>query len=276
MRIFLYRRGDSFLHRLNPLSKLAINLLYVVLLSMIVDPVTPGLFAIVALIAMRALGGVSLKTVGYIFVPLLVVSFGTFWSTSFFFDASALDESHLALRVGPVLLTYEALDYGLTITLRLIAIFMSSMMFVLTTDPTEFIQSLIQQLRVSFRFGYGILAAYRFVPMLQNELANIRAAHKVRGFDESRGIGSRISGLRSYTVPLLAITLRKAGRVALAMDSRGFATGSYRTYYHQTAFGQMDYIFIVGAVLLASTALAVLAVMGLLGDFSAFGELPSG
>ena len=71
MRIFLYRRGDSFLHRLNPLSKLAINLLYVVLLSMIVDPVTPGLFAIVALIAMRALGGVSLKTVGCEFRHLL-------------------------------------------------------------------------------------------------------------------------------------------------------------------------------------------------------------
>ena len=155
---------------------------------MIVDPITPAVFAIAALIALRTLGGVPFKTIGYIFIPLLVVSFGTFWSTSLFYDASALSESHVALQVGPLVLTYEALGYGLTITLRLIAIFISSMMFVLTTDPTEFIQSLVQQLRVSFRFGYGILAAYRFVPMLQYELANIRAAHKVRGFDESKGL----------------------------------------------------------------------------------------
>ena len=275
MRIFLYRRGESYLHRLNPLSKLAVNLLYVVLLSMIVDPVTPGVFAAAALISLRVLGGVPFKTIGYIFIPLMVVSFGTFWSTSLFFDASALSESHVALQVGPIVLTYEALSYGLTITLRLMAIFISSMMFVLTTDPTEFIQSLIQQLRVSFRFGYGILAAYRFVPMLQNELANIRAAHKVRGFDESKGIAARINALRSYTVPLLAITLRKAGRVALAMDSRGFAAWPYRTYYHQTAFGQRDYVFIAGAVLLAVTALAILANMGILGQFNAFGELPT-
>ena len=275
MRIFWHRQGETFLHRLNPLSKLAINLLYVVLLSMIVDPITPAVFAIAALIALRTLGGVPFKTIGYIFIPLLVVSFGTFWSTSLFYDASALSESHVALQVGPLVLTYEALGYGLTITLRLIAIFISSMMFVLTTDPTEFIQSLVQQLRVSFRFGYGILAAYRFVPMLQYELANIRAAHKVRGFDESKGFAARINALRSYTVPLLAITLRKAGRVALAMDSRGFAAGPDRTYYHQTAFGQRDYVFIAGAVVLAGLALAVLAQMGLLGQVNAFGELPT-
>ena len=237
MRIFLYRRGESFLHRLNPLSKLAINLLYVVLLSMIVDPVAPGLFAIVALIAIRALGGVSLK-LSVTFRPLLVVSFGTFWSTSLFFDASALDESHVAIRVGPELFTNEALGYGLTITLRLIAIFMSSMMFVLTTDPTEFIQSLIQQLRVSFRFGYGILAAYRFVPMLQSELANIRAAHKVRGFDESRGIAARISALRSlYSAAPCHYFTESRSRSARDGFTR-FRAGPYRTYYYQTAFGQ--------------------------------------
>lgn len=275
MRIFWYRQGETFLHQLNPLSKLAVNLLYVVLLSMIVDPITPGVFAIAALIALRILGGVPFKTIGYISIPLLVVSFGTFWSTALFFDASALSESHLALQAGPVSITYEAIGYGLTITLRLIAIFISSMMFVLTTDPTEFIQSLVQQLRVSFRFGYGILAAYRFVPMLQAELANIRAAHKVRGFDESKGIAAFVRTLRSYSVPLLAITLRKAGRVALAMDSRGFAAGDVRTYYHQTGFGQRDYIFIAGAVVLAGLALAVLAEMGLLGQLNAFGELPT-
>lgn len=275
MRIFWYRQGETFLHRLNPLSKLAINLLYVVILSMIVDPITPAVFAIAALIALRILGGVSFKTIGYISIPLLIVSFGTFWSTALFFDASALSESHMALQAGPVAITYEALAYGLTITLRLIAIFISSMMFVLTTDPTEFIHSLVQQLRVSFRFGYGILAAYRFVPMLQYELANIRAAHRVRGFDESKGIAARVRALRSYSVPLLAITLRKAGRVAMAMDSRGFAAGTSRTYYHQTAFSQRDYIFMAGAVLLAATALAALANLGILGQLNAFGELPT-
>ena len=40
MRLFLYQERTSFLHRLNPLTKLAVNLPMWVVLSMVTDPVT--------------------------------------------------------------------------------------------------------------------------------------------------------------------------------------------------------------------------------------------
>jgi nucleotide-binding universal stress UspA family protein len=50
----------------------------------------------------------------------------------------------------------------------------------------------------------------------------------------------------SFAIPLLASAIRRADRVALAMDSHAFGTEIGRTYFHEQRFGRADLAFISG------------------------------
>ena len=60
------------------------------------------------------------------------------------------------------------------------------MLFVLTTDPVDFVLALIHQARLPYRIGYAAFVAYRFVPLVQAELDNIRAAHQILVLEAGR------------------------------------------------------------------------------------------
>ena len=110
----------------------------------------------------------------------------------------------------------------------------------LTTDPVDFVVALIHQGRLPVRVGYAVFAAYRFMPLIQEELDNIRAAHQVRGDTHRPGLIARVRQTFGYAIPLLAISVRRAERVALAMDSRGFGARPDRTYFRSTRLSRAD------------------------------------
>src|SRR5207237_1389011 len=109
--------------------------------------------------------------------------------------------------------------YGATMALRLLAILSASALFVLTTDPSEFVRSLIHQARVSPRIAYAVFAAYRFVPLLGVEYETIRAAHQLRAGIRRSSPLDAVREVIGYAIPLLASAVRKGERVALAMES---------------------------------------------------------
>lgn len=262
MRFQLFVETDSFLHRVNPLTKLLFTLVVMVLLTVIVDPITPLVVASLGLIAVAVLGNVPPLQVIRTLRPFLIVSFGLFWTTALFYAGPTLPLAHW----GPLVLSKDGLAYGAVIMFRILAIFVASLLFTLTTDPTAFLEALVQQARVSPRFGYGIIAAYRFVPLFDNELASIQAAHRVRGVVSGGGLVAQYRRLVSHMVPLLAGGIRHAERVALAMDARGFGAASKRTYYRQSRFGWRDPVFAVGAGLILILLLAGLYAVGWLGQ----------
>jgi energy-coupling factor transport system permease protein len=138
---------------------------------------------------------------------------------------------------------------------RLLAIFATSSLFVLTTNPADMVIALIHQARVPVRVGYAVFAAYRFMPLVQEELGNIRAAHQVRGATSGRGPVARLRQTIGYAIPLLTISVRRAERVALAMDSRGFGARRDRTYYRVTTLTRADLTFALGAAAVLATIL---------------------
>ena len=73
-------------------------------------------------------------------------AFGVFWTYTLFYAGS-----------GP------AWVFGATMATRLLAIMSASLMFVLTTDPAQFVRSLIHQAHVSPRIAYAVFDVYRCV-----------------------------------------------------------------------------------------------------------------
>lgn len=256
MRAFVWFENDSFLHRLNPLTKLGISLPVVVLASASFEPVTPLAMAGAALLVTRFLGGVPWRRV---LRPLLFagpLSLGFLWSGTVFYTGPGSGPDGPGYAIGPWWLPTAALVYGLAIAARALAIFAASLVFVLTTDPVHLVVALMQHARVSPRVGYSIFAGYRFMPLLADELSNIRAAYQVRGAVHG-GLLGRMREMVDYAIPLLAISVRRGERVALAMESRAFNALPCRTYFHQSVFTWRDPLFAVSvfaflAVLLAA------------------------
>jgi energy-coupling factor transport system permease protein len=189
---------------------------------------TPAIVALLALTATRLVGRVPWSAA---LRPLMfgaVAGFGLFWTYTVFYAGA-----------GP------AWVYGATMAARLIAILSASAMFVLTTDPSRLVRSLIHQAHVSPRIAYSVFVAYRFVPLLEVEFDTIRAAHQMRGGAGGYGPADKVREVVGYAIPLLASAVRKGERVALAMESRGFGAlpANQRTYFRVTTLGRADLWF---------------------------------
>ena len=252
MRFQLLYETDSALHRVNPLTKLVFTIAVMVMLTLIVDPITPLLCTLLFILAIVIAGRVPLAHTLRTLRLFLVVAFGLFWTTAVFYADDPGLPSHELLRWGPLLLTDQGAAYGASITFRILAIFAASLLFTLTTEPSTLLRSLVQHWRVSHRFGYGVMAAYRFIPLFDGELASIRAAHRVRGVADGGGPVAAYRRFVGLMVPLLAGGVRHAERVAVAMDARGFGAHPSRTFYRQSSFSRADILF----TFIASTALA--------------------
>jgi energy-coupling factor transport system permease protein len=227
------------LHRLNPLTKLAACFIAAAVVSTAGEPLTPAVVVLASLLVTRTVGHVPWRLLLRAMAFGVLAAFGVFWTYSLFYGGS-----------GP------AWIFGLTMATRLLAILTASMMFVLTTDPSQFVRSLIHQARVSPRIAYSVFAAYRFVPLLEFEFDTIRAAHRLRGGAGRDTPIDRARELFGYAIPLLASAVRKGERVAMAMESRGFGALPGRTYFRTTTTGRADIVFLALCLALASTLVA--------------------
>lgn len=75
---------------------------------------------------------------------------------------------------------------SMSLALRSLCFIGLSLLFAFTTDPTKFMLSLMQQVRLSPKLTYGILAGYRFVPTFKHELDLLKKAHRIRGLGRAK------------------------------------------------------------------------------------------
>ncbi|HEX5859233.1 MAG TPA: energy-coupling factor transporter transmembrane component T [Microbacterium sp.] len=237
--------GSRFLHRLNPLSKIAGPAPAMLVLLLVRDLATPLAFLALSyaliLIGARLTG--RLAGLLFLAVPAGIVLIGCGFAV--WVDAAQVDRTAEVLRVGGWVLYAGALEIGFATSLRLAAILSLALVGGLTTTGPDLVRASVQQLHLPYRVGYTALAAYRFVPRFGHELEVIRAAHRVRGHHGGRGPLSRIARAWGYVVPLLAGAIRHAERVALAMDARAFGAHPTRTERYLVPFRARDAVFVV-------------------------------
>jgi energy-coupling factor transport system permease protein len=262
--IRLYQDGDSFLHRLNPVIKFAAFGMLSLTPTFFLDPAAPAVFLLLALALAWGLGGIPPQVMARRLIPMLMLALGLALSSTLFYGGA---RSQALLTLGPFTLWAEAVAFGLSMGLRILCVVSYSGLYTFTTDPTYLVYSLMRQARLSYRLGYTVLAAYRFLPILQREMANISAAHSVRGAYSRRSLTAGLERVLRYGVPLLANGVRQAERLAIAMDARGFSNTTARTYYMTPRLRATDWLFLLGVLLTAMILLVVLARLGLLRGF---------
>ncbi|RSL32149.1 energy-coupling factor transporter transmembrane protein EcfT [Salibacterium salarium] len=233
-----FQTKNRFLQKVNPALKLGCVLLIIGMMIPIFDPWTPLLLFTLTVMMIVGLGGISIRYLSLLLLPFLLFAFSFIWIQVVFPDERG-DTVLFTIASMPVAL--ENVLTGVSLGMRALVFATWSLLFVLTTEPTRFMLSLVQQCKLPPRFGYGMMAAYRFLPAFQQELQQIRTAHRIRGLGEKR----KLTQVKRYFIPLMAGAIRKAERTAIAMESKGFDGSRNRTFYQRITWNRCDAAFAI-------------------------------
>jgi energy-coupling factor transport system permease protein len=212
------------LARVHPLAKIAAALVLMFALFITIDPLTPAL-VLIAEIAAIPLIGIPSRALIRRALPVFIAAIGIG-----FFNA---------LLSGNV-------NGGVAIGLRLVGISLAGIVAVASIDPTELADALVEHLHAPRRFTVGALAAFRLMPLFADEWQTIAMARRARGLDNGR-----LTAFFSMTRSLLVAAIRRAARLAVAMDGRGFADPGCRTLARPRAIDAGDWSLIAAAIAIA-------------------------
>lgn len=241
-----YIPGTSLLHRLNPVTKLA--LAASIILATFLGDTYPLLIALLALTFAlgayaRAAGG--LVSLSKLMVPLSLIMLVL--QTAF-------------IRTGnPVALwvTTDGLVTGTKAALRLLGVALPLILMLTVTKLNDLANAVVEVLHVPYRYAFTFTTALRFVPVFSQEMNAIMEAQTARGVEyDTENPLKKIQLMLPLCVPLLVSSVGKTDATALAAEQRGFYLRTRESSYKRYPMAAADY-----AVLAASVALIVLGVL---------------
>ena len=166
--------------------------------------------------------------------------------------------------VGRYTVTAEQLFYHLNVVLKNACTVPIVLLFVCTTNPSEFAASL-NKIGVSYKIGYAVALALRYIPDIQREYRDISLAQQARGVEMSSkkaSVVSRLKAAGAILIPLILSSMERIETISNAMELRGFGKNPKRTWYMSRKFSKADIAFIAGSILLMVISLLITSVNG--------------
>ncbi|MDT8862259.1 energy-coupling factor transporter transmembrane protein EcfT [Alkalihalobacillus sp. MEB130] len=245
-----YVSTSSFLHRLDPRSKL-LSVFILVLIIFLANNWLANAFIVIFTVAMVVLSRVPLSFIYKGIRPILWLVLFTFILHLFL-----TRQGDVLFRLGFFVLYEEALRQGITIAIRLLTIILLTSLVTLTTRPidlTDGLESLFSPLKKigvpAHELALMMSISLRFIPTFMQETEKIMKAQMARGVDFTSGpIGQRIKALLPLLVPLFISAFNRAEDLALAMESRGYRGGEGRTKYRVLQWTMKDTLAVVGCI----------------------------
>lgn len=261
-----YIKKNSPIHKLTGATKLICFLLWTIAAMITYDTrVLIGLF--IAGIIVFKISKIKFEDVSFILYfilfflllnALLIFVFSPYQGVEIY--GSRTDLFHL---IGPYTVTKEQLFYELNVILKYFATIPMALLFILTTDPSEFAASL-NKIGVSYKVAYTVSIALRYIPDVQRDYKDISFAQQARGIDLSskEKLSKRIKNSAAILMPLIFSSLERIDKISLAMELRAFGNNKKRTWYNSRKFGKIDYIFIVILLIIVAISIAMVKVNG--------------
>ena len=165
--------------------------------------------------------------------------------------------SHVLLRLGGRwIITKEQLFYHLNLVLKYLATIPIVLLFVCTTNPSEFAASL-NRIGVKYTIAYSVALALRYIPDIQREYHEISQAQQARGIEMSKkeSLVKRLKSASAILIPLILSSMDRIEVISNAMELRGFGKNKKRSWYMARRFTKCDILAMLGSALLRAAAI---------------------
>jgi energy-coupling factor transport system permease protein len=245
-----YYPCNSYIHRLDPRTKLAAMMLVMTSLLLAHKLAALCVFATLLLVTI-ALSRIPWQFVfrnlrPFVWLFGLTLLFHVFWTPG-----------RIITRI-PVIgieITYEGLVMGTTYSIRLGLLIIFAAILTLTTSPIEMTDAMeklfapLKRLRLpTHEIVMMLTLSLRFIPTLMEEAQRLKNAQISRGATFGGSMLQRIRSIIPLVLPLFISAFRRADELAMAMDSRCYVGGEGRTSYTRLKFKQADYFILIFSV----------------------------
>jgi energy-coupling factor transport system permease protein len=244
--IIRYAKGDAFLYRLNPLSKLC-ALVACSISIFLIDAIVFDACALVAIVSIdytigsKKLGSfMSSKFVATLALSILCMQV--------LFTPSGNVLLAIPLHWFRLIVTDLGILKGILMALRFLAVVLMGALFVATTDPTALVYSLMKA-GVPYRFGFMIIMMLRFVPMFETEANTVSNAQKMRGLElDKGGVRKLLLSVRYTFLPLIVSALSKVDTLVISMEARAFGYRHTRTFLTAETYSLADRVLLAVSI----------------------------
>ncbi len=259
--LFNYIDRPSPIHRLTGATKLVCLVTWS--LAAMTTFYTPLLIALtIASVALFRIAKLKVKDISFmlgIMVVYVVMNNVLIFLFSPTHGASLYaSETVLIPLPGKYSITAQQLFYHFHVILKTVCTIPIVLLFVCTTNPSEFAASL-SRIGVSYRISYAVALALRYIPDIQREYRDISLAQQARGTEMSKkaSLTSRLKAASAILIPLILSSMERIETISNAMELRGFGKGKTRTWYSARKFSTMDFVSMAVCTLLMIVSLLI-------------------
>jgi len=245
-----YIPRSSFIHHLDPRSKLYLVVILMVAILM-VDSWAAVILTVVYACSMVLLSGIPVRVYLESSKALWVILTITVAFQIFFVPGQII------WRWGIISISDMGIRMGILMAYRLAMIYLLAQLLTFTTAPLQLTEALERLLKPLERVGVPahelamiMTIALRFIPIFFEESSKITKAQTSRGANFQGGINS-LRNLVAIMVPLFTRAFNRADELALAMESRCYQGGEGRTRMNSLIMTERDYLAMAVTTVLA-------------------------
>lgn len=264
--LFNYIEKESPIHSLTGATKLVCLLLWSLAAMTTYDTRLLVVLAVMG-IALFPIGKIGIKDVSFmlwftlVFLVLntvLVYVFSPQHGTTVYGTCT-----YLFGLTGHFAPTAEQLFFQLNYILKYFATIPFVLLFVCTTNPSEFAASL-NKIGVSYSVSYSVALALRYIPDIQKQYHEISQASQARGVELSKkaSLVKRLKSASAILIPLILSSMDRIEIISNAMELRCFGKNKKRTWYMARKFKPLDYFCIIVCALLFAASIALTTING--------------
>jgi len=245
MKLFSYNTADTPIHRLSGLTKLICFLFLTFAVMFSYD------IRVILTVMIFSIGILMLSKIKFSQIRLMVLYVLIFLVTnaiiSFFFSpeqgVDIYGTRHDIIGLfGGIKLTWEQVFYQVTKFFKYASVIPFGIIFLLTTNPSEFASSL-NGIGVNYKAAFAVALTLRYFPDVQRDYRDISQAQQARGLELSSKAKffDRFKNSLLIVIPLIFSSLDSIELISNAMDLRGFAKSKTRTWYTSKKLTRRDY-----------------------------------
>lgn len=249
-----YLPGDTFIHRLSGTTKLVALILISVACMTTYDTRFLLGTSLLSIILFK-ISHIKWRDISFIIKFISIFSLLNIIAVYLFspeYGTVIYGTRHVIFEgIGRFTLTQEQLFYEFNLILKYISSIPFVLLFLLTTDPSEFAASL-NKIGVSYKISYSVALAIRYIPDVQIAYYDISASQQARGYEMSKkaSLPNRIKGAVQIIFPLILSSIERIEVISTAMELRRFGRDKKRTWYSDKKFTSADYIVLFVIILL--------------------------
>ena len=245
IKMFSYSQLDTFVHRLSGLTKLVSFLLLSFAVMLTYDYRIMVLTLIISLIGFKVakIQFKQIRLVLYYVLVFLVINLVLTYLLAPEYGTEIYGSRHVLFQVNSYyVVTQETLYYLAIKTLKYFSMFPLGLIFIFTTNPSEFASSL-NHIGIPYKVCTTLSLTLRYFPDIIRDYTNISLAQQARGIELSKKekFSKRFVMTVKMIIPLIFSTLDRVEVISNAMSLRGYGKLKKRSWYSYKALQPRDY-----------------------------------